>query len=159
MARGIRLTKWFKSQARRVYAMLDESEGEQEQRRLAEWIERKGGSVTVREVQQGCRWLKEAGAAEAALEELVKARRGSWQPPETTAKGGRPSRVFDLSTPSTVYETPITQPARGGSVDVDAVDATEAQPATEPDSFPFGFNNLDDPDGERLFHVPRGLPD
>src|SRR5262249_7999164 len=98
MTAGITLTKWFKGEARRVYAMLDESDPERDQRRLVEWIERKGGSVTAHEVQQGCRWLKAPGAAEAALEELTKAGRGTWRDAPTTPKGGRPSRVFDLST-------------------------------------------------------------
>jgi hypothetical protein len=159
MNAGIVLAKWFKHEARRVYGMLGESDADRDQRRLVEWIERKGGSVTARDVQQGCRWLKDPGAAEAALEALVKAGRGCWRPPETTAKGGRPTRVFALATPSTVYETPTTDTARGGSVDVDAVDAAEAQPTDEPELFPFGFNNPDDPDGERLFQNSRGLPD
>jgi len=159
MHAGIVLAKWFKHEARRVYALLGESGLEADQRRLVEWIDRKGGSVTSRQVQQGCRWLKEPGAAEAALEELVRAGRGSWRPTDTTGKGGRPSRVFALSTPSTVCETPTTDTARGGSVDVDTVDAADEQPASEPELFLFGFNNSDDPDGERLFPNPRGLPD
>jgi hypothetical protein len=160
MNAGIALTEWFKGEARRVYAMLGESDSDRDQRRLVEWIERKGGSVTARDVQQGCRWLKEPGAAEAALEELVKAGRGCWRAPETTAKGGRPSRVFALSTPSTVYETPTTDMAREGIVDVDTVDETGAEPTSEPDPFPFGFNNPSDPDGARLFDNPTtNLPD
>src|SRR5262249_21514412 len=65
MSAGITLAQWFKHEARRVYAMLDGSDAERDQRRLMEWIGRKGGTVTAREVQQGCRWLKEPGAAEA----------------------------------------------------------------------------------------------
>ena len=159
MASGIELATWFKGEARRVYAMLGESDADRDQRWLVEWIERKGGSVTARDVQQGCRWLKEPGAAEAALEELVKIGRGSWRLPETSAAGGRPSRVFVLSTPSTVNETLTTGSVSGGSVDVDTVDDPGTQPENESDPFPFGFNNPDDPDGERLFHVPRGLPE
>jgi hypothetical protein len=106
MAAGIRLAQWFKHEARRVYAMLAESDAERDQRRLAEWIDRKGGSVTPREVQMGCRWLRDAGAAETALNALAKAGRGSWQDVPTTAKGGRPARVFTLSTASTSTEPP-----------------------------------------------------
>jgi Protein of unknown function (DUF3987) len=105
---GIRLAQWFKHEARRVYAMLDETDDDRDERRLAEWIDRKGGAATPREVQQGCRWLKAPGAAEKALEELVKAGRGTWQDVPTTTKGGRPARKFVQSTPSTVYETPET---------------------------------------------------
>jgi hypothetical protein len=123
MSAGIILAKWFKHEARRVYALLDESDVERDQRRLVDWIGRKGGTVTAREVQQGCRWLKEPGAAETALEELAKARRGAWRDAPTTAKGGRPARAFVLSTPSTVYETPAMTKENAGFVDVDGVNA------------------------------------
>ena len=142
MNAGIVLAKWFKHEARRVYALLDESDAERDQRRLVEWIGRKGGTVTAREVQQGCRWLKEPGAAEAALEGLVKAGRGTWRDVPTTAKGGRPSRAFVLSTPSTVYETPAKPEESEGSVDVDTVDDS-------PQLYP----------GGRLFPGQQQLPD
>jgi hypothetical protein len=125
MNAGITLAKWFKREARRVYAMLDESDAERDERQLVDWIGRKGGTVTPREVQQGCRWLKEPGAAETALEKLVKAGRGTWRDVQTTAKGGRPARAFMLSTPSTVYETPAKPEETEGFVDVDSVDAPE----------------------------------
>jgi hypothetical protein len=125
LAAGITLANWFKHEARRVYAMLDESEGERDQRRLVEWIGRKGGTVTPREVRRGCRWLKDHGAAEAALDELVKAGWGRWQDVPATAKGGRPTRVFFVSTMSTSTKPRISQ-GMGGFVDVDSVDTTHA---------------------------------
>lgn len=132
MNAGITLANWFKHEARRVYALLDESEGERDQRRLVDWIGRKGGAVTAREVQQGCRWLKEPGKAEEALEELVKAARGTWQNSASTPKGGRPGRSFVLSTSSTVYATEETPEHPAGFVDVDSVDDAEAEtPATD----------------------------
>lgn len=160
MRAGITMAEWFKHEARRVYEMLSEPDADADRRRLVEWLGRRGGSATAREVQQGCRWLKAPGTAEAALEDLVKTGRGSWRPPGTTTSGGRPTRVFVLSTPSTVYETPATHVESEGFVDVDTVDATAA-PVSEPEPFPFGANNPDDPDGDRLFTNPeaRGLPD
>jgi hypothetical protein len=129
MSAGIVLAKWFKHEARRVYAMLDESDAERDQRRLVEWIDRKGGTVTAREVQQGCRWLKEPGAAEAALEELVKAGRGSWEqsPP---GQRGQPTRRFKLSTVSTVYGNTESPGENSNTVDVDSVDAEEVESPT-----------------------------
>ena len=95
--------------------------------------------MTPREVQQGCRWLKEPGKAESALEELVKSRRGYWQDSASTAKGGRPGRAFVLSTPSTVYSTEDTPYESTGSVDVDTVDDAESEtPANEGSSALFG---------------------
>ena len=49
MKAGIELAQWFKAEARRVYALLSESDDDGEQRRRIEWIERRGGAVTVRE--------------------------------------------------------------------------------------------------------------
>ena len=126
MNAGIVLAKWFKHEARRVYAMLDESDAERDERRLVDWIGRKGGTVTPREVQQGCRWLKDPGAAETALEELVSANRGTWQDVPTTAKGGRPARAFVLSTLSTSTK-PLKTKGMEGFVDVDSVDTPAKQ--------------------------------
>jgi hypothetical protein len=101
MAAGITLATWFKGEARRVYAMLDESDEDRDERELVQWIGGKGGSVSVREVQQGYWPLKKPGAADEALEELARAGRGTWQDTPTTARGGRPARRFVLSTAST----------------------------------------------------------
>jgi hypothetical protein len=150
MAMGIRLTQWFKHEARRVYAMLYESDAERDQRRLVEWIGGKGGTVTAREVQQGCRWLRVPGAAEAALDALAKAARGTWQNVPTTAKGGRPARVFVLSTASTAYETPANSGESDSSVDVDSVDAPEdATPARDRPASLFGGGTPAGPYRER----------
>jgi hypothetical protein len=109
MAAGIRLAEWFKHEARRVYAMLDETDAQRDRRRLVEWIERKGGAVTAREVQMGCRWLRESGAAENALHELVKARLGTWHVIPPGPKGGQPAHAFRLSMLSTSTEPHIPQ--------------------------------------------------
>jgi hypothetical protein len=102
MEAGIALTKWFKHEARRTYAVLDETDEERDERRLAEWITRKGGSATVREIQRGCRWLRQPGMAEAALDALAKAGQGLWLDSAPDGKGGRPTRVFAVLTlPST----------------------------------------------------------
>ena len=94
MKAGIALAQWFKREAKRVYAMLDETDTDRDQRRLLEWIEGKGGKVTVREVQRGYWRLRNSGAAEAALDELVKAGYGTWTYAPAGSKGGRPSRIF-----------------------------------------------------------------
>jgi hypothetical protein len=104
--------------------MLDKSDAERDERRLLDWIGRKGGSVTAREVQQGCRWLKDPGAAETALDELAKTSRGAWQDLPPTAKGGRPARVFAVYAASRLRNPSETR-RNEGSVDVDGVDAFE----------------------------------
>jgi hypothetical protein len=162
MNAGIELTRWFKGEAKRVFAMLDESDAERDQRRLVEWIGRKGGTVTAREAQQGCRWLKKPGAAEAALEELVKAGHGNWttEPPPVT--GGHSRRVFVLSTLSTSTLDREMQGNRS-SVDSRRVDAGEtATPASDGRSGLFGGYDLAGPDckgGRLLPDIPPRLPD
>lgn len=121
---GIRLSRWFGHEARRVYAILAESDDDRDVRRLVEWIEGKGGKVSPREVQMGCRWLRGSGNAEAALNALVKAGHGEWHDAPPGPNGGRPSRVFGLQTVSTSTELPGTRDS-GGFVDVDNVDGPE----------------------------------
>ncbi len=144
MSAGITLAKWFKGEATRVYTMLSETDTERDDRRLLEWIDRKGGSVTTREVQQGCRWLKEPGAAEMALEKLVKEGWGSWEP-TPSGQRGQPTRRFRLSTLST---STVIEKLTGkvNTVDVDIVDAPKNAPT-------------DNPNDGRLFTDERGLPD
>ncbi len=97
MEAGIALTKWFKHEARRTYALLDETDEERDERRLAEWIARKGGAATVREIQRGCRWLRQAGMAATALDALAISGRGCWQELAPDGHGGRPTRVFAVA--------------------------------------------------------------
>ena len=125
MKAGIAMAMWFRHEAKRVYAMLFESESQQRRRRLEEWIEQNGGAVTAREAQQRCRWLRESGAADAVLEALAKEGRGAWKEVPTTEKGGRPSRVFTLIARSRVNETSTSDGMKAGYVDVDAVATVE----------------------------------
>lgn len=94
---GVTLSRWFGYEARRVYALLDEGPDQQQRRELIELIERKGGSITPRELMRGCsRYRANADTAEAALEELVADGLAKWvaEPPGT--KGGKPSKKVTL---------------------------------------------------------------
>ena len=93
---GITLSRWFGHEARRVYAMLAETEDGTEHRQLVEWIQRRGGSTTARELQRGPRRFKNQTAefADTELNNLVKAGYGVWETIETTPVGGQPSRRF-----------------------------------------------------------------
>lgn len=173
MKRAVTLATWFKHEARRVYTMLDESDAERDQRRLVEWIECRGGTTTAREVQMGCRRLRGPGAAEQALEQLVQAGLGEWASVGAADRGGRPTRRFALcqrvnmstkppAAGCRVNETPLVTRKNEVSLTVDNVDTAKARPAgssivdvdrvdaVEPELFPFGYNNPEDPDGERL---------
>jgi hypothetical protein len=121
MNAGIMLANWFKHEARRVYAMLDESDAERDQRRLLEWIESRGGSVTPREVQMGCRWLREPGAADAALDKLAKVGLGRWELAPPSGPRGPQRRMFVLACQrQQVCENPWEN---AKPVDVDSADA------------------------------------
>lgn len=121
---GVVLARWFGDEARRVYAILSESDDDRETRRLVELIRRKGGSMSGRELVQASRAFRTVADAEAALSVLVEAGAGSWVTPEQRA-GGRPrARRFVLAPVygANVYETPPGDAERGVSVDVDGVD-------------------------------------
>jgi len=130
MAAGVKLAQWFKGEARRVYSLLSESDDDRDQRRLIEWIERKGGSVTTRDVQQGHRRYQAAQEAEAVLNELAKAGCGRWEP-TPSGRRGQPTRRFVLSTVSTVYGNRLNPEKNSNTVDVDSVDAPETLPDDE----------------------------
>lgn len=96
VAYGILLVEWFKKEARRIYAMLDAGVEEDRGGQLRAWLKKRGGSATVREVQQGCRWLKAAGQAEAALKALVAGGHGRWVA-SGEQTGGKVARRFLLA--------------------------------------------------------------
>jgi hypothetical protein len=97
IAAGVRLSRWFGHEARRVYAMLDETEEARDRRRLVELVRRKGGSVTARDLMRSSRKYPTAAGAEGALDDLVKAGIGSWQEDDHGGGRGRPVRRFVLS--------------------------------------------------------------
>jgi hypothetical protein len=98
MAAGIALAEWFGEEAKRVYAMLDRHGGEEEgQADLGSLIRQRGGEITVRDLQQACRRYRgSADLAERDLNKLVKTGVGEWITAGSSARGGRPRRVFKL---------------------------------------------------------------
>jgi hypothetical protein len=71
---GVTLSRWHGQEAQRVYAALCESDEERERRELVELIERRGGSITVRELMWSSRRYRDsADEAEQVLEALRKA--------------------------------------------------------------------------------------
>lgn len=126
---AVELVSWFCNEALRIYGYFHETDEERETRELVEWIERHGGVVTPRQVQQGWRRYKaDVADAERALIELAAAGKGHWLHVPPGDRGGRPTRKFRLLLPSTVYETPLNPEKNGGSVDVDTVDDGDRGP-------------------------------
>jgi DNA polymerase I-like protein with 3'-5' exonuclease and polymerase domains len=109
MTAGIALARWFAHEGQRVYATLGETEAETDTRRLVEWVERRGGTTTVRELQRSnSHKYPSAEDAERTLQRLVQAGLGYWQAPTVGPQGGQPATHFVLyATPDTTDSTAI----------------------------------------------------
>ena len=111
---AIRLTEWFRYESQRVYAWLSGAIISDSNDRLIEWIRSKGGSVTVRNLQQtGPRQFRaSAEKAEVALQSLVTARVGQWTTCAPGPQGGWPVREFHLPPLATATLAPETREIR-----------------------------------------------
>lgn len=136
IAAGVVLARWFGDEARRVYAILSESDDDRESRRLVEWIDRKGGTATVRDLTRGPREYRgDPERAAKALGELVAAGVGRWEVDAHGPKGGRPADRFWLLSrcgdTGDGDETPVNAGNRLGCVTV----ATVAKPTNAGDGW------------------------
>ena len=96
--RAVMIVRWFGDEIKRIYGMLDEDEEEQDQRRLLELIDKKGGRITVRQLQRASRHYREsAEIAESALQELADIEWGRWESVPAGPDGGKPTRRFVLA--------------------------------------------------------------
>lgn len=126
IAAGVVLVRWFAREVERVYAILGGDAEDREQRRLAEWIEGKGGSVTARDLTHGLRAYRgDAPKARDALGELVEDRYGVWETPLPGSKGGAPAKRFRLVTIDTGTTTPASRVKKPGSGDGDSGDTSK----------------------------------
>jgi hypothetical protein len=97
VAAGVALVRWFAREAERVYALLSGDDEAREQSRLIDWIDGRGGSVTVSEVSKGIRRYRgKTDEAREVLAALVEAGHGRWDYTARGAKGGRPPERFIL---------------------------------------------------------------
>ena len=125
MNAAVTLGRWFCREARRVYDLLNETSLDRERRRLVQWIERRGGTVTAREVQRGVSQYRTAIAAESALVDLVAANYGKWATDIHQGGRGRPVRRFRLMTESTQDTNRKTVGENHICVSVDSVSDVE----------------------------------
>jgi 5S rRNA maturation endonuclease (ribonuclease M5) len=132
MQEACSLSRWFGAEAVRIYAELSETTLQREQRKLCEFIERRGGDVYERDVMQSFTRLKnDKAGTERELTALVKAGRGKWEPVEHSGGPGRPTRKFRLLRSSTSTQFGISQGKTANSVDVDASNS-QKMPSVEP---------------------------
>ena len=98
---GIRLSRWFGEESKRVYGILSESDDDQKQRSLIEWVQRNGGTATARELSRGPREYRSNNEhAKNALDGLVVAGMGRWSIDDHEGGQGRRSDRFTLIIPS-----------------------------------------------------------
>jgi hypothetical protein len=84
---GCRLCRWFADEAGRVYALMGESEQTSHLRKLIDFIARKGGEMTARNLQNANgRKYPDAESAKQGLQAVVDAGLGEWV--TRKAKGG-----------------------------------------------------------------------
>jgi len=134
IAAGVVLARWFGDEARRVYAILSESDDDRESRRLEEWIERgssdrERGTTTVRDLTRGPREYRgDPERAAKAMGKLVARGVAVWVHNDPGPKGGRPTdRIRLVSRRGDTGdgdETPVDAGNRVGCVTV----ATVAKP-------------------------------
>ncbi len=136
MVAGIALADWFANEAQRVYGVLGESDEDRAQRMLIEFIRRKGGRVTPRDLMRGGPCYATRDEAELALQSLVGLGLGSWSVATAGEQGGRPSDVFELmqndNTPafsgeSEVVSVSVTPEPGGNGQAVDEYEAMERE--------------------------------
>jgi DNA polymerase I-like protein with 3'-5' exonuclease and polymerase domains len=115
---GIALCRWFAHEADRIYGLLYESDTEWDGRRLLEFIQRRGGLITVRQLHRSNqRKYRTADDAEQALNTLVAAGVGDWHQPPTSAAGQTPTRVFTLRPADDEDGDPPPEPPRDRACD------------------------------------------
>ncbi|MDB4399788.1 YfjI family protein [bacterium] len=92
---GIQIAEWFECEARRINQKANESLEDQSRRKVAEYIAKRGGSITARDLQRGKNEIKNSDQAERVLRDLVKHGWGNMQT-RKSEKGGPPVSVFVL---------------------------------------------------------------
>ncbi|MCA9150281.1 MAG: DUF3987 domain-containing protein, partial [Planctomycetales bacterium] len=96
MQAALRLTQWFKHEARRVYHALDSSEIDEERRAVVKWVRERGGSTTLREIQRGILRGKNIDDIDRVLQSLTKSGHGYFDSSSDTTRPGRPSLRFNV---------------------------------------------------------------
>jgi len=96
MAAGIALSRWFGREARRVIAMISESDDVRDNHELLGHIKNLGGAVTANALRRLKRKYPTSEKAEAALQKLAKEGYGDWKQNPIGEQGGRPTRTFYL---------------------------------------------------------------
>jgi hypothetical protein len=103
---AIALAEWFAHEAERLYAVMAADRDDTELIEVAEFVHRKGGRLSVRDLTHSWRrYRDDRDGAEQVLQRLVETGWGRWDT-KTTSKGGRPKTEFILSDVTETSKTP-----------------------------------------------------
>lgn len=118
MRRGILLAEWFGREGRRANEANSEGEDARASRDLIEFIARRGGAVTARELAQNYTALKgKMTEADEALRTLAEAGFGTYTLDDHGGGPGRRCNRFRLRDTPTIYGNPTSQAEDDISVD------------------------------------------
>jgi hypothetical protein len=126
MSAGIQLCEWFKNEAKRVYAVLSESELASENRKLLNWLGAQEQPVAIRDFYRAHRM--DAEQAELLLQQFVEAELGEWVNFPPTEQGGRPFRKFKVKS---LRHNPKNPRENGGSVTNTEIDSENLPPLAQ----------------------------
>jgi len=114
MSHAIELTRWFTNETERLYAILREGDEERELRSLLEFVDRRGGEITLRDFYSAKRVPAEEG--ESMLERLVHAGLAEWFYPPVREGGGHQPKTLRLLKPAD-DACPADGPENGASAE------------------------------------------
>ena len=94
---GIKLAEWFAWETKRIHADFTRSAEQTEQFRLIDWLSRRGGTATVRDLcrSNGRKYPTEA-KAQVAMDQLAETGVGVWVDMPPGEKGGPSYRVLSM---------------------------------------------------------------
>jgi hypothetical protein len=90
---GISVARWAAREWRRVFHGITSGAAPEDDASLREWIAKRGGVATARDVSRGLARYRGPGQAEAALKRLTRSGAADWQASPT---GGRPADAVRL---------------------------------------------------------------
>lgn len=136
---GIALSDWFRFEARRVHAMLQESPQERELREIERTVRDKGGRVTPREMARSRHKYRAAGGTDLAREDLCRledAGRGYWDnvPSPTGTRFQETFILFPVAHDGDRSSTDALESPDGDGVSLSPPSHDEEREAGGPDS-------------------------
>ena len=130
MDAGITLSRWFASEARRIYAMLRETDDQARQRKLTDWINGRGGQVSVRDLTHNLRrYRNHSEQAQADLNALADAGVARWHHPSGPGHPSPKLQLLHTAPGDTDTDTPTHHPAAA----VSGVGVTGDAPIASPE--------------------------